>query len=360
MNSPPPRNIFSRWGIPCNGKLFIAGPCSVESEEQILQAALRLSRYEVSVLRGGIWKPRTLPGLFEGIGVRGLQWLKNAGLVAKMPVATEVANPTHVEQSLKSGIDMVWIGARTTTNPFYVQEIAEALRGVDIPVMIKNPINPDIQLWMGAIERIRRTGIKKIIAVHRGFFTYRRDRFRNQPIWRIPIELKRQSPYLPLICDPSHLCGQRKYVFSVAQEAMDFLFDGLMIEVHPNPEKALSDGKQQITPASYGRLMKKLQCSFTHTARKSDMQKIDLLRSEIDTIDNNLIALLGKRMEYVREIGVWKRDHNMALLQLGRWKQVLYTRLQKSESKHLSKDFIHNIFEHIHEEALRIQQEIKK
>ncbi|MBN2035618.1 MAG: chorismate mutase [Chitinispirillaceae bacterium] len=351
---------WSTWGIPAKRKLFIAGPCSVESEEQVMRTALALSKYEVSSLRGGIWKPRTRPGSFEGVGAKGLVWLKNAGRAAKVPVATEVANPNHVELCLKAGIDLLWIGARTSTNPFNVQEIAEALQGVDVPVMIKNPINPDLELWIGAIERVRRAGVKKIIAVHRGFSTYHRERYRNQPIWRIPIELKRQSPTIPLLCDPSHICGNRKFVFEVAQEAMDFLFDGLMIEVHPDPDAAQSDGKQQITPAGYGRLMKKLERSFSLAARRPDMQKLELLRTEIDAIDSNLIALLGKRMEFVREIGVWKRDHNVALLQLGRWKQILATRLRNSESSHLSKQFVHDIFEHIHEEALRIQETIKK
>jgi chorismate mutase len=314
----------------------------------------------VTILRGGIWKPRTHPGSFEGIGAKGLQWLKAAGRAAGLPVATEVATATHVEQSLKAGIDALWIGARTTTNPFNVQEVADALKGVDVPVLIKNPINPDIELWLGAIERINNAGVRKIMAIHRGFFTYRRDRYRNQPIWRIPIELRRQLPHLPLICDPSHICGDRRYVAFVAQEAMDFLFDGLMIEVHDNPDAALSDGMQQLTPAAYGKMIKKLRLSFTEASQEQDSQKIELLRTEIDAIDNNLIALLGKRMEFVREIGFWKRDHNVPILQLSRWKQILSTRLHESGQKHLSKHFIRDIFEHIHEEALRIQEEIKK
>ena len=237
---------WSKWGIPAKAKLFIAGPCSVESEKQVMRTAITLSKYEVSALRGGIWKPRTRPGSFEGVGAKGLVWLKNAGRAAKLPVATEVANPRHVELCLKAGIDILWIGARTSTNPFNVQEIANALRGVDVPVMIKNPINPDIELWIGAIERIRSAGVKKIIAVHRGFSAYQKARYRNQPIWKIPIELKRQLPNVPLVCDPSHISGNRKYVFEIAQEAMDFLFDGLMIEVHPDPDQALCDGPNSI------------------------------------------------------------------------------------------------------------------
>ena len=350
---------LSKWRIPYSRKFFIAGPCSVESEEQIVHVAQQLSKYKVNAIRGGIWKPRTHPGSFEGIGSEGLAWLKAAGIAAKLPVTTEVANPSHVEQCLKVGIDMLWIGARTTTNPFDVQEIAEALRGIDIPVLIKNPINPDIELWMGAIERINKAGVKKIMAIHRGFSTYRRDKFRNQPLWRIPIELRRQVPTMPIICDPSHMSGERKWVFSLAQQAMDFLFDGLMIEVHPNPELAKSDGKQQVTPSNYGRIIKKLRLSFADPLIGHQVQKISLLRNEIDVIDDNIIALLGKRMEFVKEIGVWKRDQNISLLQLERWKKILFTRLRKSEEKHLSRKFMRAVFELIHEEALRVQEVIK-
>jgi chorismate mutase len=351
-------DLISKWPIPIKEKIYIAGPCSVESEEQIMKIAIQLSKHGISALRGGIWKPRTHPGSFEGVGAKGLKWLKNAGLAAGVPVATEVATAAHVEQCLKAGIDLLWIGARTTTNPFNVQELADALQGTDIPVMIKNPINPDIELWIGAIERINKAGVKKIIAIHRGFYTYRRDKFRNQPIWRIPIELRRQISQMPIICDPSHICGDRKYVFSVAQEAMDFLFDGLMIESHTDPVSALSDGMQQVTPAYYGKMMKRLLLPTVEAAGKQYLQKIDLIRNEIDVIDNNLIALIAKRMEFVREIGIMKRDNNLPLLQLGRWKQILYTRLKKSGQKHLSRSFIREIFEEIHQESLRIQETI--
>jgi chorismate mutase len=297
-------DLISKWPIPVKEKMYFAGPCSVESEGQIMKIATQLSKHKISALRGGIWKPRTHPGSFEGVGVKGLKWLKNAGLAAGMPVTTEVATAKHVEQCLKAGIDLLWIGARTTTNPFNVQELADALRGTDIPVMIKNPINPDIELWIGAIERINKAGVKKIIAIHRGFYTYRRDKYRNQPIWRIPIELRRQIPQMPIICDPSHICGDRKFVFCLAQEAMDFLFDGLMIETHNDPDVALSDGMQQVTPAYYGKMMKKLRLPTVEAAGKEHLQKIELIRDEIDVIDNNLIALIAKRMEFVREIGI--------------------------------------------------------
>jgi chorismate mutase len=359
MTKKIPIDPMSKWKIPVRSKFFIAGPCSVESEGQISRIARLLVKYEINALRGGIWKPRTHPGSFEGVGVKGLKWLKNAGRSVGLPVATEVATPMHVEQCLKAGIDLLWIGARSTTNPFNIQEIADVLRGVDIPILIKNPINPDIELWLGAIERISKAGVKKIMAIHRGFYTYRRDKYRNQPIWRIPIELRRQLPHMPILCDPSHISGNRNYVSSVSQEAMDFLFDGLMIEVHENPDAALSDGKQQITPPEYGKMMKKLRRPSAGAGEKRHLQKLGLLRNEIDVIDSNLIALLAKRMEFVRDIGILKRDKNLPVLQLGRWKQILSTRLRQSGQKHLSKKFIQEIFEEIHQEALRIQEEIK-
>jgi len=350
-------NRLSEWDLPARNKVLIAGPCSVESEEQILRTAAQLSAYEVTVLRGGIWKPRTRPGSFEGVGVQGLRWLKQAGDAVGLPVATEAAKPSHVEECLKAGIDILWIGARTTTNPFAVQELADALRGVDIPVMIKNPMNPDLELWIGAIERINKAGITRIMAVHRGFSTYGEHLYRNRPIWRIPIELRRRMPYLPLVCDPSHICGKRSYIMAVSQQAMDFLFDGLMIEVHCGPPKALSDAGQQVTPAQYGRLINKLNyVSSDGPARLP--KEIKLLRKEIDAIDKNMIALLAKRMECVRHIGTWKRAHNVSLFQPERWEHVLQDRVRSSARHHLPESFARDLFEHIHEEALNIQGRI--
>jgi chorismate mutase len=254
----------SEWKVPLRNRFFVAGPCSVESEDQILTTALQLATHEVTVIRGGVWKPRTRPGSFEGVGTKGLQWLKNAGKAVGLPVTTEAARPSHVEECLKVGIDILWIGARTTTDPFAVQDIADALRGVNIPVMIKNPMNPDLELWIGAIERIDKAGTTKIVAVHRGFSTYRKNLYRNEPLWRIPIDLRRRIPHLPLICDPSHICGNRRYIMAVSQEAMDLFFDGLMIEVHCAPSTALSDAKQQLTPAQYGRTIGNLQYATTN------------------------------------------------------------------------------------------------
>jgi chorismate mutase len=345
---------LSEWNMPAREKFLIAGPCSVESEEQMLRTAMQLSAYEVTLIRGGVWKPRTRPGSFEGVGSKGLVWLKQAGNAAGLPVATEAAKPTHVEECLRAGIDALWIGARTTTSPFAVQEIAEVLRGVDIPVMIKNPMNPDIELWIGAIERMNKAGITKIMAVHRGFSTYRENLYRNQPIWRIPIELRRRLPHLPLICDPSHICGKRRYIMAVAQQAIDLLFDGLMIEVHCAPGTALSDAGQQMTPAQYGRLISKLH--YVSSSGPSHLpEMISLLRKEIDAIDNDLITLLARRMKCVKRIGVWKRDHNVSLFQPERWEQILHDRVQSSVARHLSESFVRNLFEHIHEEALNIQ-----
>lgn len=348
---------LSEWDLPMKDKVFVAGPCSVESEDQMLETAAQLAPHEVTILRGGIWKPRTRPGSFEGIGVQGLPWLKNAGNLLGVPVTTEVANPLHVEASLKAGIDILWIGARTTTDPFAVQEIADALQGVDIPVMIKNPMNPDLELWVGALERIAQAGITKIMAVHRGFSTYRENLYRNQPIWRIPIELRRRMPGLPLVCDPSHICGRRKNIRLVAQEAMDYLFDGLMIEVHCSPRTALSDAQQQLTPRQYADLLKKLQRPSSNDHAELAVGILADLRKEIDAIDDDVIALLAKRMEVVAQIGAWKRHHNVSLFQPTRWDHVLHNRIQMGLRRHLPERFVRGLFEQIHEHALNIQGE---
>ena len=353
-----PKHGFLKGNLSAKKKCFIAGPCSVESEEQMLRTAMQLSAYDVTLIRGGVWKPRTRPGSFEGVGDKGLVWLKQAGNAVGLPVATEAANPTHVEACLRAGVDVLWIGARTTTSPFAVQEIADALRGVDIPVMIKNPMNPDIELWIGAIERIHKAGTTKIILVHRGFSTYGETLYRNQPIWRIPIELRRRLPHLPLICDPSHICGKQRLVMAVAQQAIDLLFDGLMIEVHCAPRSALSDSGQQMTPAQYGRVIRKLHyVSSSGPTQLPDV--IKLLRKEIDAIDDNLIALLAKRMECVERIGIWKRNENVSLFQPERWEQILQDRIQASLKRHLSGSFVRNLFEQIHEEALNIQGRVR-
>ncbi len=345
------------WPVALKNKFLVAGPCSVESEAQVLQTALHLAAYDVTVLRGGIWKPRTHPGSFEGVGVEGLAWLKNAGIAAGLPVTTEAANPYHVEECLRAGIDILWIGARTTTNPFAVQEIAEALRGVNVPIMVKNPMNADLELWIGAIERLSRVGVCKLMAVHRGFSTYGHSCYRNPPLWRIPIELRRRMPHLPLICDPSHICGSRARIAAVAQEAMDFLFDGLMIEVHCAPATARSDAAQQLTPKQYGRLLSRLHYPSAKDGTRLSAA-VRAIRREIDAIDDEVIALLARRMDCARQIGRWKRNHNVSLLQLERWEHVLHDRVQRSARRHLSASFVRELFEHIHEEALTVQEQI--
>jgi chorismate mutase len=357
MVSKPIINGLPEWNMPMTKKFLIAGPCSVESEKQMLQTAMQLSAHDVTLMRGGIWKPRTRPGSFEGVGLRGLKWLKKAGNAAGVPVATEAATPSHVEECLKAGIDALWVGARTTTSPFAVQEVADALKGVDIPVMIKNPMNPDLELWIGAIERINKAGVTRIMAIHRGFSTYGNNRFRNQPIWRIPIELRRRLPGLPLICDPSHICGKQSHIMAVAQQAMDFLFDGLMIEVHCTPGAALSDRAQQLTPAQYGRLIRKLHYVSSSSLTRLP-EAIKILRKEIDAIDTSLIALLANRMECVRRIGTWKRNQDISLFQPERWEHILRNRTQSGVRRQLSESFVRSLFEHIHEEALNIQGRI--
>lgn len=285
---------LSEWGKPIGDKLLIAGPCSVESEEQIMHIALELAKYEISLLRGGIWKPRTRPSCFEGVGTTGLKWLKNASRMANLPVTVEVGTPAHVEECLKYGIDAFWIGSRTTPSPFATQAIADSLQGVDIPVMVKNPINPDIGLWIGALERFNKAGIKKLAVVHRGFSTYNEKHYRNKPIWQIPLELRSEIPNIPIICDPSHICGNTQLIFSVAQNAMNLLFDGLMLEVHEEPEKALSDSKQQITPKEYGNILKNLKLRDDMTESEKLQQYYKCLAEEIGEIENNVVELLAE------------------------------------------------------------------
>jgi chorismate mutase len=338
------------------GRIFVAGPCSAESPEQLLQTALAIASTPLSILRAGIWKPRTRPGSFEGVGERGLGWLKEAGMAAKVPVATEVADSHQVELCLKAGIDILWVGARTTTNPFAVQAICDALQGVDIPVMVKNPMNADIELWLGALERLNKAGCSRMMAIHRGFATFRRGRLRNQPIWRIPVELRRRLPQLPILCDPSHISGDRELIAEIAQEAMDLLFDGLMIEVHNNPNVALSDANQQLTPAQYGVLMQQLRFRTPSVEDNGFAQQLQLLRGEIDTLDENVIALLARRMELVEEIGALKQSRNVASHQPERWKTMLDKRLVDGLQKGLAQPFVKQLFELVHEEALRRQE----
>lgn len=334
----------------------IAGPCSAESLKQMLATAKGLSKCShVKVFRAGVWKPRTRPNAFEGIGAVGLDWLKAVKDETGLPTATEVANTEHVELCLRSGVDILWIGARTTVSPFSVQEIANALRGVDIPVLVKNPINADLGLWLGAIERLLDVGIHKLAALHRGFSTYVETEFRNQPNWQIPIELKRRLPDLPLICDPSHIAGVRHLVEPVSQMALDLGIGGLMIESHIHPNEALSDAKQQMTPRDLCRMLDRLRARDAALTDRDVKRHMARLRSEISHIDAKIIEDLAERMKWVEEIGRLKQQHGVPVLQLGRWENLLEDHIVKAEKVGLDAEFIKVIFETIHAQAIKRQ-----
>ncbi|PCJ28819.1 MAG: 3-deoxy-7-phosphoheptulonate synthase [Flavobacteriales bacterium] len=341
--------------IPC----VISGPCSVESEEQVIQTAKEITKAnQVSILRGGIWKPRTRPNSFEGVGADGLKWLKNAGIEVGLPVATEVANAQHVDECLKNNIDMLWIGARTTVNPFSVQEIADALKGVDIPVFVKNPITPDINLWVGALERINAAGINKLAAIHRGFSSFDKSSYRNTPMWEIPIELKLMCPKIPLFCDPSHITGDKELIPYIAQKAMDLDMEGLMIESHINPKEAKSDAKQQLTPTELELLLSKLVIREKHSESEDFINKLEQLRSVIDALDEELINKFSSRMAIIEKIGEYKYKNNVTILQLERWERILANRTFLAEKVGLSDDFIKKMLEIIHQESIRIQTKV--
>lgn len=334
--------------------IMIAGPCSAETEEQVMETAYGVAQNGIKIFRAGIWKPRTKPGCFEGNGVTALPWLKRVKEETGMLVATEVATSQHVEAALKTGIDVFWIGARTTANPFAVQEIADALRGVDIPVLIKNPINPDVELWIGAIERINRAGIKRLGVIHRGFSSYDKKIYRYHPMWQIPIELRRRLPQLPMICDPSHMGGRRELVAALSQQALDINMDGLMIECHCNPEKAWSDAKQQITPD----MLQQVFCELTIRKETQETEDIAFLRKQIDEIDNQIIDVIAKRMVICREIGQYKKEHGMTVVHTSRYSHIIEDRELQGGELGVGKDCIKRIFEEIHQESVRQQIEI--
>lgn len=340
--------------------VLIAGPCSAETEEQVLQTATRLFRTgKVDVLRAGIWKPRTRPDAFEGVGTKGLPWLQKAKELTGLPVAVEVAKASHVELCLEFGIDILWIGARTTVNPFAVQEIADALKGVDIPVLVKNPINPDLALWLGGVERLQKSGLTKIGAIHRGFSSAGEKIYRNRPQWQIAIDFKTEMPDIPMINDPSHICGRRDMLQAVAQKAMDLNFDGLMIESHTNPDAAWSDAAQQITPEVYGQLISELVLrTVDHPTDLAQNTKLERLRKQIDMIDEEILSILASRMKIAREIGQYKKDHNMTILQSNRWKNVLDKYLELGNQHGLSDEFISKIIKSIHDESIEQQGKV--
>lgn len=348
------------WKLPgfdMKRPVLIAGPCSAETEAQTLATARALSAQGVKLFRAGLWKPRTRPGAFEGVGVEGLKWLQKVKKETAMFTGTEVANAQHVFEALKYGIDFLWIGARTTANPFAVQEIADALRGADLPVLIKNPINPDLELWIGAIERIHSAGIRQLAAIHRGFSTYGKNDYRNHPQWLIPIELHRRYPNLPLLTDPSHIAGNRMLIPQVCQQAMDLNFSGLIVETHTNPDEAWSDAAQQVTPE---RLLEIVQSLHYRNASIGDTPRnlLDDLPMQIDDIDNQLIDLLSERMKISKEIGHYKLQNNITILQSRRYNEIIRDRNEKAMRKGVDPTFISKVFEHIHEVSVLVQNEV--
>ncbi len=349
---------LTRW-VPNDGRpLVIAGPCSAESEDQLSETVRRLPIHRVSYLRAGIWKARTRPNSFEGIGDAALAWLRRAGDRAQLKTATEVAHGKHVDAALKNGIDLLWIGARTTVNPFSVQEIANALRGVDVPVLVKNPTSPDLALWIGALERVSAVGIKKLGVIHRGFGTATKTRFRNHPMWDLVIELRSMLPDIPVVTDPSHITGRRDLVLEVAQRAMDLGLDGLMIEAHPNPDQAWSDASQQVTPERLGEILELLAIRRAATADPNFNASLEALRESIDRIDHDILDALSQRMRIVERIGEAKRASNVTTLQVTRWKALLDDRLQRAAELGLRADYVKTLYDVIHGESVRLQSEI--
>jgi chorismate mutase len=347
---------INTWLPEAKKPIVISGPCSAESEQQVLSTAKELANTgKVNVLRAGIWKPRTRPNSFEGMGEIGLEWLKLAKEETGLPITTEVANAQHVELCLKYGVDILWIGARTTVNPFSVQEIADALKGVDIPIMIKNPINPDLQLWIGALERMNQAGITKLAAIHRGFSGFEKTPFRNTPKWEIPIELKRLYPELDIICDPSHIAGNRELLPLICQKALDLDMTGLMIESHIQPNIALSDAQQQITPETVDKMIGELVIREANTSNTEFRDLLSDLRTQIDDLDENIIQQLSSRMGIAEQIGAFKRDNNVTILQVNRWDEVVQKRVAAGAAMGLSEEFVKKFLQLVHKESIRRQ-----
>ncbi|AHW59364.1 3-deoxy-D-arabinoheptulosonate-7-phosphate synthase [Draconibacterium orientale] len=352
-------NPIKAWMPNIDNPLLISGPCSLETEEQTMETARLLAKDKrVFVFRGGVWKPRTRPGSFEGVGSIGLKWLQQVREETGFPVGTEVANAQHTEEALKAGLDVLWIGARSTASPFVVQEIADVLKGTDTVVMIKNPVNPDVQLWMGAVERIYQAGIKNIVGIHRGFTPFRETKYRNYPNWKTFIELKRLLPNLPVICDPSHIAGTREYLFEISQKAFDMGMEGLMIESHRDPSCALSDAGQQLTPADLGKMLDKLVIRYENASNPEFDNQLDVLRNRIDAIDAELLEILASRVQIVKQIGEYKRDNNVTALQISRWTQLMENRVKLGKSMDVNETFVKILFQLIHEDSVRMQTEI--
>jgi chorismate mutase len=350
---------ISHWLPKIDNPLLISGPCSLESEEQALSTARELAKDKrVFVYRGGIWKPRTRPGMFEGVGSIGLEWLKLVKQETGLMTGTEVANAQHVEECLKAGVDVMWIGARSTASPFVVQEIADVLKGTDQIIMVKNPVNPDVQLWVGALERLNQAGLKNLVAIHRGFTPFSESKYRNFPNWKTVIELRRLLPNLPIICDPSHISGKREYLFEISQKAFDIGLDGLMIESHIDPSCALSDKDQQVTPADLAKILDKLVIRYASSEDPQFENKLELLRGRIDAIDHEIMEVLAQRMGIVKQIGQYKKENKVTALQINRWAQIMEDRSRLAEKLDLDDAFVQAIFQLIHEDSVRQQSEI--
>lgn len=341
-----------------NHPVVIAGPCSAETEEQVLKIAHSLKNTDVSFFRAGIWKPRTRPGMFEGVGALGLQWLQRVKEETGLKTATEVANKDHVKLALEHDIDMLWIGARSTVSPFIIQEIADELEGTDKIILVKNPVNPDLPLWIGALERLQRAGIKNLGVIHRGFSTYEKTKYRNIPEWQLVIELQNKFPNLPIICDPSHITGKRDLIFDVSQTALDLNFEGLMIETHCNPDAAWSDAAQQVTPERLVEIMNDLRIRKTSTSEEDYVSQLGNLRSRIDIIDEQLLDLLKKRMDIADEIGALKKTNNVAILQNTRWHEILGKMILEGKQRNLSEEFVIQVFKAIHQESINRQERV--
>ncbi len=339
--------------------LVISGPCSAETEEQLVATAQQLAATgKVDILRAGIWKPRTKPGMFEGIGAKGLPWLQKAKQLTGLPTAAEVATAKQVEDALTFDVDVLWIGARTTVNPFSVQEVADALRGVDVPVLIKNPINPDLELWSGAVERVARAGIKQIGLIHRGFSSYGNTEYRNAPMWHLAIEMKRRNPEMMIINDPSHICGRRDILQETAQRAIDLDFDGVMIESHIDPDNAWSDAKQQVTPERLGEMIGNIIWRKEDVASEEYHAALEKLRQQINHLDDELMQIIGQRMKIAESIGQYKKDNNITILQTNRWNEILERAYREGERKGLSKEFITKYFDAVHMESINHQKKV--
>ncbi|MEN9443909.1 MAG: Phospho-2-dehydro-3-deoxyheptonate aldolase [Bacteroidota bacterium] len=349
----------SEWGFQSSQRpIVIAGPCSAETEEQVMETARQVAAQGVTIFRAGIWKPRTRPNSFEGVGAEGLVWLQKVRQETGMKVGTEVANAKHVYEAIKYGVDLLWIGARTTVNPFAVQEIADALQGVDIPILVKNPVSPDLSLWMGALERLNKVGIKKLGAIHRGFTVYDTTPYRNPPQWQLAIDLMQKLPDLPIFADPSHMAGNREFLFSLSQKALDLHYTGLMIETHITPEKAWSDASQQVTPEGLRSILDRLVVRHRRPEDPKVMESLEDLRAQIDKLDDILMDNICRRMDIADQIGMYKRENNMTILQSGRWEEITQHRREDGLKRGLSEAFLDRYLKAVHQESINRQSKI--